>query len=39
LPTEIYVGLVLIIVLALACDLLLVLARRLLTRWQRGSAP
>ena len=38
-PTEIYVGLVLIIVLALACDLLLVLARRLLTRWQRGSAP
>ena len=37
-PTEIYVGLVLVIVLALACDLLLVLARRLLTPW-RGSAP
>jgi len=39
-PTEIYVGLILIIVLALACDLLLVLARRLLTPWQRaGLAP
>jgi osmoprotectant transport system permease protein len=36
-PTEIYVGLILIIVLALACDLLLVLARRLLTPWQRGG--
>jgi osmoprotectant transport system permease protein len=42
-PTEVYVGLILIIVLALACDLVLVLARRLLTPWQRdgqsGSAP
>src|SRR6202167_992943 len=36
-PTEIYVGLVLIIVLALACDLLVVLARRLLTPWQRDG--
>jgi osmoprotectant transport system permease protein len=36
-PTEIYVGLILIIVLALACDLLLVLARRLLTPWQRDA--
>jgi osmoprotectant transport system permease protein len=36
-PTEIYVGLILIIVLALACDLLLVLARRLLTPWQRDG--
>lgn len=32
-PTEIYVGLVLIIVLALACDLVLVGARRALTPW------
>ncbi len=32
-PTEIYVGLALIIVLALACDLLLVLTRRLATPW------
>jgi osmoprotectant transport system permease protein len=42
-PTEVYVGLILIVTLALACDLLLVLSRRLLTRWQRdgqsGSAP
>src|ERR1700691_985588 len=37
-PTEIYVGLVLIIVLALACDLLVVLARRLLPPWQRGQS-
>jgi len=36
-PTEIYLGLILIIVLALACDLLLVLARRLLTPWQRDG--
>jgi osmoprotectant transport system permease protein len=36
-PTEIYVGLMLIIVLALTCDLLLVLARRLLTPWQRDG--
>ena len=32
-PTEIYVGLVLIIVLALACDLVLVGIRRALTPW------
>jgi osmoprotectant transport system permease protein len=32
-PTEIYVGLVLIIALALACDLLLVGVRRALTPW------
>lgn len=32
-PTEIYVGLALVILLALACDLLLVLTRRLLTPW------
>jgi osmoprotectant transport system permease protein len=32
-PTEIYVGLVLIIALALACDLILVGARRALTPW------
>jgi osmoprotectant transport system permease protein len=42
-PTEVYVGLILIVTLALACDLLLVLSRRLLTPWQRdgqsGSAP
>jgi osmoprotectant transport system permease protein len=36
-PTEIYLGLILIIVLALACDLLLVLTRRVLTRWQRDG--
>jgi osmoprotectant transport system permease protein len=36
-PTEIYAGLALVIMLALACDLLLVLARRLLTPWQRGQ--
>jgi osmoprotectant transport system permease protein len=32
-PTEIYVGLFLVIVLALVCDLLLVAARRALTPW------
>ncbi|HEX4831773.1 MAG TPA: ABC transporter permease [Trebonia sp.] len=32
-PTEIYVGLVLIIVLALACDLILVAFRRAVTPW------
>jgi osmoprotectant transport system permease protein len=37
-PTEIYVGLILVIALAVACDLLLVLARRMLTPWG-GSAP
>jgi len=35
-PTEIYAGLALTIILALVCDLLLVLARRLLTPWARG---
>jgi osmoprotectant transport system permease protein len=33
-PTEIYVGLVCVIVLAVICDLLLVGVRRLLTPWQ-----
>ena len=37
--TEIYVGLVLIIVLALIFDGLLVLARRWLTPWEAGRAP
>jgi osmoprotectant transport system permease protein len=37
-PTEIIVGIVLVIVLALACDLLLVLARVLLTPWLRGRS-
>jgi osmoprotectant transport system permease protein len=32
-PTEIYVGIVLVIVLALACDLILVAVRRALTPW------
>ena len=32
-PTEIYVGLVLVIVLALVCDLILVAVRRALTPW------
>jgi osmoprotectant transport system permease protein len=32
-PTEIYVGLVLVIALALACDLVLVAIRRVLTPW------
>ncbi len=35
-PTEIYVGIALIIVLALLCDLILVSVRRLLTPWLRG---
>lgn len=33
-PTEIYIGLVLIIVLALVCDLILVAVRRALTPWE-----
>lgn len=33
-PTEIYIGLVLIIVLALVCDLILVALRKALTPWQ-----
>jgi osmoprotectant transport system permease protein len=37
-PTEIYVGLVMVIVLALACDLVLVTIRRLLTPWQASPA-
>ena len=37
--TEIVWGIVLIVVLALVTDLVLVLARRLLTPWQRGAAP
>jgi osmoprotectant transport system permease protein len=36
-PTEIYVGLFLVIVLALACDLILVLIRRALTPWAARS--
>jgi len=36
-PTEIYVGLVLIILLALACDLVLVGLRRALTPWADRS--
>jgi osmoprotectant transport system permease protein len=36
-PTEIVTGIVLIIALAVACDLLLVIARRLLTPWLRGQ--
>lgn len=32
-PTEIYVGLVLVIVLALVCDVILIAARRLMTPW------
>ncbi len=35
-PTEIYTGLVLIVLLALVADALLLLARRLLTPWERG---
>ncbi len=35
-PTEIYVSIFLIIALALICDLILVVAGRLLTPWQRG---
>jgi osmoprotectant transport system permease protein len=37
-PTEIYTGLVLIVILALAADAVLLLARRLLTPWQRDRA-
>jgi osmoprotectant transport system permease protein len=36
-PTEIVVGVILIIVLALVTDAVLVLARRLLTPWQRST--
>jgi osmoprotectant transport system permease protein len=36
-PTEIYVGLVLIILLALACDLVLVGVRRALTPWKERT--
>jgi osmoprotectant transport system permease protein len=36
-PTEIYVGLVLVIALALTCDLILVGVRRLLTPWMARS--
>ena len=36
-PTEIYVGMVLIIALAVACDLVLVGIRRLLTPWAARS--
>jgi len=36
-PTEIYVGIVLIIILAVACDLVLVGIRRLLTPWVARS--
>jgi osmoprotectant transport system permease protein len=35
-PTEIFVGIALVIVLALVSDTVLVTARRLLTPWQRG---
>jgi osmoprotectant transport system permease protein len=35
-PTEIYVGLGLTIILALLCDLILVISRALLTPWARG---
>src|SRR5246500_1261213 len=40
-PTEIYVGLFLVIVLALACDLILVGVKRALTPWapRRGRPP
>lgn len=36
-PTEIYAGLVLVLLLALVCDLLLVIAGRVLTPWRRGQ--
>ena len=36
-PTEIYVGMVLIIVIAVGCDLVLVGVRRLLTPWVARS--
>jgi osmoprotectant transport system permease protein len=35
-PTEIYAGLALTLLLALLCDLILVVVRRLLTPWTRG---
>jgi osmoprotectant transport system permease protein len=35
-PTEIYVAFALVVILAVVCDLLLVLANRLLTPWARG---
>jgi osmoprotectant transport system permease protein len=38
-PPEIVVGIVMVIVLALAVDLLLVAIRRLLTPWQRRRPP
>jgi osmoprotectant transport system permease protein len=38
-PTEIYTGLVLIVVLALLADGLLVLLRRWLTPWERARSP
>ena len=40
-PTEIFVGIALVIVLALAADAVLTMIRRLLTPWQRrgGAAP
>jgi osmoprotectant transport system permease protein len=37
--TEIVTGIVLIVVLALVTDFVLVLARRVLTPWQRGTRP
>jgi osmoprotectant transport system permease protein len=37
--TEIVTGIVLIVVLALVTDFVLVLARRVLTPWQRGARP
>jgi len=36
-PTEIYVGIVLVLALALVSDLILVMIGRLLTPWQRGQ--
>ncbi len=36
-PTEIITGMVLIVILAIACDLVLVAARRLLTPWLHGQ--
>lgn len=38
-PTPIIVGIVLIVALAIACDLLLLLIQRLLTPWVRATAP
>jgi len=37
-PTEVYVGIAMVIVLALAADLLLIVIRRMLTPWQRRRA-